>query len=86
MAISFVILVNNQNHILIKIFIKSSEAKKEKQTIKLHKRVLYRVTHQFEPNLLLISKRKFCFGLAWPDLDRPKQNFCFDINGRFGST
>ena len=44
------------------------------------------MTHRVEPNLPLTSKQKFRFGLAWPDLDRPERNLCFDVNGRFGST
>ena len=47
---------------------------------------LYRVTHQVEPSLPLTSEQKFRFGLACPDLDRPKRYFYFDVNGRFGST
>ena len=27
-------------------------------------------------------KKKFRFGLAWPDLARQKWNFCFEVNGR----
>ena len=44
-----------------------------------------RVT-QGVPNLPLSSKQKFCFGLAWPGLTRPKQKLCFEVNGRFGTT
>ena len=47
---------------------------------------MYRVTHLVDSNLPLTSKQKFRFGLACPDLARPKQNFCFDVNGRFEST
>ena len=47
---------------------------------------LYRVTHLVDSNLPLTSKQKFCIGLACPDLARPKQNLCFDVNGRFEST
>ena len=52
-------------------------------TCKVRKKVYdkYRVTHQVEPNLPLTSKQKFRFGLA-----RQKQNLCYDVNGRFGST
>ena len=50
------------------------------------KSTMYRVTHLVDSNLPLTSKQKFCFGLAWPDLDRPKRDFCFDVNGRVGST
>ena len=45
-----------------------------------------RVTHQVESNLPLTSKQKFRFGLSWSGQARPKQNFCFDVNGKFGST
>ena len=44
---------------------------------------LYRVTIQLEQNFPLTSKQKFRFGLGWPGLARPKQNFCFEVNGRF---
>ena len=47
---------------------------------------LHRVTIQVGPNLPLTSKQKFRFGLAWPGLVRPKRNFCFEVNGRFGPT
>ena len=42
----------------------------------------YRVTHQVGSNFPLTSKQKFRFGLACPDLARPKRNFSFDVNGR----
>ena len=45
--------------------------------------ILYRVTHQVEPNLPLKSKQKFCFGLSRSGQARPKQNFCFDVKGRY---
>ena len=32
------------------------------------------------------QNQKFRFGLACPDLARPKRNFSFDVNGRFEST
>ena len=32
------------------------------------------------------EEQKFCIGLARPYPDRPKQNFCFDVNGKLGST
>ena len=44
---------------------------------------LYRVTHHIGSNLPLKSKQKFHFGLACPDLARPKRKFCLDVNGRF---
>ena len=44
---------------------------------------LYRVTHQVVTSLPLTSKQKFRFGLARPDLSRPKRNFCIEVNGRF---
>ena len=44
---------------------------------------LYRATQHVGSNLPLTPKQKFRFGLACPDLARPKQNFCFDVNGRF---
>ena len=47
---------------------------------------LYRVTHQVGSNLPLTSKQKFRFGLACPDLARPKRNISFDVNGRFEPT
>ena len=47
---------------------------------------MYRVTIQLVQNLLLTTKPKFRFGLAWPGLVRPKQNFIFEVNGRFGPT
>ena len=43
----------------------------------------YRETHQVVTNLPLTSKQKLCFGLARPVQARPKQNFCFAVNGRF---
>ena len=46
----------------------------------------YRATHQVLANLPLTTKQKFCFGLARPGQDKPKQNFCFDVNGRFATT
>ena len=48
--------------------------------------LLYRVTRQVVPNLTLTSKQKFCFGLARSGQARPKLNFCFEVNGRFGTT
>ena len=51
-------------------------------TYKSYFRALYRVTKQLEQNVPLTSKQKFLFGLAWPDLDRPKRNFCLEVNGR----
>ena len=50
------------------------------------KGVFYRMTHQVVQILPLTSKQKFCFGLAWPGLARPKLNFCFEIPGRFCTT
>ena len=47
---------------------------------------IYRVTIQVGPNLLLTSKQKFRFGLARPGHARPKRNFCFEVNRRFGPT
>ena len=44
---------------------------------------IYRVTEQLVKNLPLTSEQKFRFGLACPDLARPKRNFCFEVNGRF---
>ena len=46
----------------------------------------YRVTQHVGSNLPLASKHKFCFGLACPDLARPKRNFCFCVNRRFEPT
>ena len=46
----------------------------------------YRVTHQVVTNLPLTSKQKFRFSLARPGQARPKQNFCFEVNGRFITT
>ena len=43
----------------------------------------YRVTHHVVSNLPLTSKQKFRFCLARPGQARPKQNFTFEINGRF---
>ena len=43
----------------------------------------YRVTIHLVQNLPLTSKQKFHFGLACPDLARPKRNFSFEVNGRF---
>ena len=40
-----------------------------------------RVTYHVAQNLLLTSKQKLRFGLACPGLARPKQNFCFEVNG-----
>ena len=51
-----------------------------------HATTLYRVTNQVVQNLQLTSKQKFRFGLTWPGLDRPKRNFCFEVNGRFCTT
>ena len=48
--------------------------------------VMYRVTQHVGSNLPLTSKYKFHFGLACPDLARPKRNFCVDVNGRFDPT
>ena len=53
---------------------------------RLFQKLSYRVTHDVDSNLLLTSKQKFRFGLVCPDLARPKQNFCLDVNGRFEST
>ena len=47
---------------------------------------MYRVTQHIGSNLPLTSKHKFCFGLACPDLARPKWNFCVDVNRRFEPT
>ena len=47
---------------------------------------IYRATEKLDPNLPLMSKQKFQFGLAYPDLASPKRNFCFDVNGRIGSS
>ena len=46
----------------------------------------YRVTIQVVANLLLTSKQKLPIGLARPGQARPKQNFCFEVNGRFATT
>ena len=46
----------------------------------MHSILNYRVTHHVGSNLLLTSKQKFRFGLACPDLARPKRNFCFGVN------
>ena len=46
---------------------------------------VYRVTHHVVKNLPLISKQKFRFGLSLSGQARPKQNFCFDDNRRYGS-
>ena len=43
----------------------------------------YRVTQHVGSNLPLTSTQKFHFGLARSGQARPKQNFCFDVNGRF---
>ena len=45
----------------------------------------YRVTHHIGSNLPLTSRQKFRIGLSCPDPARPKQNFCFEVNGRFES-
>ena len=45
--------------------------------------VSYKVTIPLVQNLLLTSEQKFRFGLACPYLARPKQNFTFEVNGRF---
>ena len=47
---------------------------------------MYRVSQHVGSNLPLTSKQKFSFGLPCPDLARPKQNLCFDVNGRFEPT
>ena len=46
----------------------------------------YRVTIPLVQNLQLTSRQKFRFGLACSGLARPKRNFCFEVNGRFGTT
>ena len=43
----------------------------------------YRVTITLVQNPLLTSKQKFRFGLARAGQVRPKQNFWFEVNGRF---
>ena len=45
---------------------------------------VYRVTIQLVTNLPVTSKQKFCFGLAWPSLARPKRNFLLKSAGGFG--
>ena len=42
---------------------------------------MYRVTIQLVANLLLTSKHKYRFGLAWPKL-----NFYFEANWRFATS
>ena len=49
-------------------------------------KLMYRVTIQLVANLPLTSKQKFCFGLAWPGLARPKRNLCSEVNGRFATS
>ena len=66
------------DEITLRVYVSQSE-------VILHK-LQYRVAHQVEPNLPLTLKQKFHFGRAWPDLDRPKRNFCVDVNRRFGSS
>ena len=44
----------------------------------------YRVTQHVGSNLPV--PLKFRFGLACPDLARPKRNFCVDVNWRFEPT
>ena len=44
---------------------------------------MYRVTHLLVQNLLLTSKVKFSFSLAWPGQARPKRNLTFEVNGGF---
>ena len=46
--------------------------------------LVYRVTHHVGQNLPLTSKQKFRFGLVWPGLTRPKQNFFWMSTGGFG--
>ena len=45
--------------------------------------LIFRVTHQVVANLPLISKQKFCFGLARPGQVRPNGTFVSEVNGRF---
>ena len=47
---------------------------------------IYRVTNQVVTNLPLTAKQKIHYGLARPGKARPKQNFCFEVMGRFVTT
>ena len=51
---------------------------KSKWKLYLRNQEWYRVTHQVGPNIQLTSKEKLQLIL--------KRNFCFDVNGMFGST
>ena len=43
----------------------------------------YRVTIQVVSNLPLTTKQRLCF---WYKLLKLKQNFCYNVNGRLGTT
>ena len=62
----------------------SSEMNLKLELIHLLMRIrIYRVTIQLVTKLLLTSKQNFSFGLARPGEARPKQNFYFEVSGRF---
>ena len=46
-------------------------------------RLKFRVTIPLVQHLQLTSRQKFRFGLACPDLARPRRNFCLVVNRRF---